>query len=151
MMCLYGVFSLSNVITFSSSGSNFSYKNTFINAWDTKKQLLFIVPNVNENPRYIAISSIFLLCLNEMLELREPPTTNLRSKYDTWKLVENRVPGPDFTMRSFKYCAPHLYNTLPKTIRQLDNIETFKKKLKTYIFSETFDLETKTVRDCFDT
>ena len=86
-----------------------------------------------------------------MLELREQSTINLRSNYDTWKLVENRVPGPDFTIRSFKYCAPHLYNTLPKTIRQLDNIETFKKQLKTYIFSETFDFETKTIRDCFAT
>ena len=91
------------------------------------------------------------LHLNEMIELREPSTINLRSNYDTWKLVENIVPGPDFTIRSFKYCAPHLYNTLPKTIRQLDNIETFKKQLKTYIFSETFDLETKTIRHCFAT
>ena len=55
------------------------------------------------------------------------------------------------TNRSFKYCAPHLYNTLPKTIRQLDNIEIFKKKLKTYIFSETFDFETKTIRHSFAT
>ena len=37
------------------------------------------------------------------------------------------------------------------TIRQLDNIETFKKKLKTFIFSETFDLETKTIRHSFAT
>ena len=62
--------------------------------------------------------------MNEMLELREPSTIIFRSNYDTWKFVENRVPGPDFTIRSFKYFAPHLYNTLPKTIRQLDNIET---------------------------
>ena len=86
-----------------------------------------------------------------MLELREPSTINLRSIYDTWKLVENRVPSPGFTNRSFEYCAPHLYNTLPKTIRKLDNIETFKKKLKAYRISETFGFETKTIRDCFAT
>ena len=80
------------------------------------------------------------LHLNEMLELREPSNINLRSNYDTRKLVENRVPGPVFTNRSFKHRAPHLCNTLPKTIRQLDNIEAFKKQLKTYIFSETFVL-----------
>ena len=90
--------------------------------------------------------------LNEMLELREPSTINLRGIYDTWKLVENRLHVlHDFTNRSFKYCAPHLYNTLPKIIRQLDNIETSKKTLKTYIFSETFGFETKTIRDYFAT
>ena len=86
-----------------------------------------------------------------MLGLREPLTINLRSNSDTWKLVENRVPCPDFTNRSFKYCAPHSYNTLPKTIRQLDNIETFMNQLKTYIFNETFDLVTKTIRDSLST
>ena len=78
------------------------------------------------------------LYLNEMLELWVPSTINLRSNYGTWKLVENRVPGPGFTNRSLKYFAPHLYNTLPKTIRQLDNTETFKKQLKMCMFSETF-------------
>ena len=43
------------------------------------------------------------LYLNEMLELREPSIMNLRSNYNTWKFVENRVPGPGFTNRSFKY------------------------------------------------
>ena len=65
------------------------------------------------------------LYLNEMLELKESSTINLRSNHDTWKLVEHRVPGPVFTNRCFKYYAPHLYNTLPKTLRQLENIETF--------------------------
>ena len=86
-----------------------------------------------------------------MLELRELSTKNLRSNYDTRKLVENRVPGPGFINRNFKFCAALLYNTLPKTISQLDNIETFKKTLKTYIFSETFGFETKTICDYFAT
>ena len=81
-----------------------------------------------------------------MLKLREPSTINLQINYDTWNLVENRVPSP-----GFKYCTPHSYNTSPKTFRQLDNIETFKKQLKAYICSETFDSETGTVRDCFVT
>ena len=53
------------------------------------------------------------LYLYEMLELRKPSTINLQSNYDAWKLVENRVPGPDFTIISFNYGAQHLYNTLP--------------------------------------
>ena len=74
---------------------------------------------------------------------------NLRSNHDPWKLVEHRVPGPGFTNKCFKYCEPHLYNTLPKNIRQLRNIETFLKKLKANIFSDTFNLESKTIRGCF--
>ena len=79
-----------------------------------------------------------------------PPCDWIKSYLQNWEQLYE-PPGPDFTIRSFKYCAPQLYNTLPKTIRQLNNIETFKKELKTYIFSETFDLETKTIRDCFST
>ena len=41
-----------------------------------------------------------------------------------------QIPGPGFTIRCFKYCAPYLYNTLSKTIRQLENIETFKKVIQ---------------------
>ena len=86
-----------------------------------------------------------------MLELKESSTISLQSNHDTWNLEEHRAPGPGLTNRCFKYCAPHLYNTLPKTIRQLDDIKTFKKRLKTYIFSETFDIESNTIRDCFVT
>ena len=82
-----------------------------------------------------------------MLELKESSTISLRSNHDTCKLEEHRVPGPGFTNRSFKYCTPHLYNTLPRTICQLKNIKTFKTKLKTYIFSETFDIESNTIPD----
>ena len=64
------------------------------------------------------------LYLNEMLEFKESPTINLQSNHDTWKLVDYRVPGPVFTNRCFKYYAPHSYNTLPKTLGQLENIET---------------------------
>ena len=55
---------------------------------------------------------------------------NLRSNDDTWKLVEHRVPRSGFTNRFSKYCAPRLYKTLPKTIRQLENNDTFQEKTK---------------------
>ena len=86
-----------------------------------------------------------------MLELKESSTINFRSIHDTWKLEELRVPGPGFTIRCFEYCAPHLYNSLPKFIRQLEIIETLHKSLITYVFSETFDFESNTFCDCFVT
>ena len=87
--------------------------------------------------------------LNETLELKVSSTFNLRSNLDILKFIEHRVPGPVFTNRCFIYYAPHLYNTLPKTLRQIENLETFKKTLKTYIFSETSHFESKTISDCF--
>ena len=67
---------------------------------------------------------------NEMLELEQSSTINLQSNHGTWKLEEHRVPGLGFTKRCFKNCAPLLYNTLPNTIRQLENIETLRKNWK---------------------
>ena len=60
---------------------------------------------------------------------------NLRSNPGTWELIENKVPGLEFTNECFKCCAPHLYNTLSKTIHYSENFETFKKILKTYKYS----------------
>ena len=81
----------------------------------------------------------------EMLELKESSTINLRSNHDTWKLVEHRVPGPVFgiifTNRYFKYYAPHLYNTPPKTLRQLENIEILRKDCK-----HTFSVKLSTLK-----
>ena len=83
--------------------------------------------------------------------MKELLAIQLLSNHDTWKLEGHRVTGPGFTNRCFKYCAPHLYNSLPKTIRHLQNIEIFKMKLKTYISSETFDIERNTICVCFVT
>ena len=91
------------------------------------------------------------LYLNEMLELKESSTTNLWSNQDTQKLVEHKVPGPGFTNRSSKYCTRYSYNTLPKAIRQLENIGTSKKRLKTDNFCGNFEFESNTIRDGFVT
>ena len=40
--------------------------------------------------------------------------------------------------RSFSYVAPVEWNTLDVEIRSLTNVETFKKKVKTYLFNIAF-------------
>jgi hypothetical protein len=42
--------------------------------------------------------------------------------------------------RSFSVAAPYLWNSLPSTIRDIADIETFKKELKTYLFKMTYNL-----------
>ena len=61
----------------------------------------------------------------------------LRSNYDTWELVERRVISSGSNNKCSKYCAPHLYNTSLKTLRDLKDIESSKQILKTNVFSET--------------
>ena len=51
--------------------------------------------------------------------------------------------------RCFAHCAPRLYNTLPASLQAIDSYECFRRQLKTFIFSETFDLENETVNDPF--
>ena len=52
----------------------------------------------------------------------------------------------EFGFRAFKNCAPRLYNKLPESVKNSDNIMIFKKKLKTYLFAECYDLEDMTIR-----
>ena len=42
--------------------------------------------------------------------------------------------------RSFSYAAPVEWNKLDVEIRSLSNLETFKKKVKTYLFNIAFTL-----------
>ena len=41
-----------------------------------------------------------------------------------------------FGVREFANAAPKLWNSLPITLREHNSKETFKKNLKTYLFSE---------------
>ena len=74
---------------------------------------------------------------------------NWRSFHDIRKAVVHRVPGSGFTNRCLKYSAPCWHKILPNTICPLENLDISRKILRTYIFSETFVAETKTIRDCF--
>ena len=49
--------------------------------------------------------------------------------------------------RSFQYSAPRLYNKLPVVIKDSENINQFKKRLKTYLFGESYDMNQKTINE----
>ena len=55
--------------------------------------------------------------------------------------------GHSSAWRALKYSAPTLLNKIPKEIRDIENIETFKKKLKTYLFKEGFDYKLDSILD----
>ena len=61
------------------------------------------------------------------------PTRNLRSE-DQHLLVSPRWRLERFGKRSFAKAAPTLWNPLPMVIKLAPSVETFKSRLKTYLF-----------------
>jgi hypothetical protein len=80
-----------------------------------------------------------------LLELLEPYSSGsgmrLRMADDGVHLNEPRaINERSFNDRSFSYSAPRLYNRLPLYIREINCDESFKKKLKTFLFERAYDL-----------
>ena len=49
--------------------------------------------------------------------------------------------------RAFVVCAPRLYNALPANVKMAETVEVFKKRLKTHLFTEAYDLENEKIRE----
>ena len=62
------------------------------------------------------------------------PSRHLRSSSDATKLVVPRVTLKSFGERQFSYCAPKLWNSLPRNMRESKKLDTFKQALKTHLF-----------------
>ena len=73
---------------------------------------------------------------------------SVRHLHDPHRLNEPRM-NEEIGTRSFKYRAPRLFNSLPRSVKDSGNLKVFKKKLKTYLFSECYNLNTKTVADTY--
>ena len=76
--------------------------------------------------------------LRQMLNDYQPGTAvSLRSTDDQFVLMEPRC-NLQLGFRAFKTSAPRLFNRLPREIKESDNVYTFKKKLKTYLFNDCY-------------
>ena len=53
----------------------------------------------------------------------------------------------NFGKRSFSYSGPSIYNSLPRNLRNIEDLRTFKKKLKTHLFTSAYDLTTLTINE----
>ena len=52
-------------------------------------------------------------------------------------------------MERFEYDS--LFNSLPRSVKDSGNLNVFKKRLKTFLFSECYDLQTKEITDRYHT
>ena len=67
------------------------------------------------------------------------PIRSLRSESRNL-LIEKSSKSKTYGDRAFSVAAPRLWNSMPMDLRDISSIETFKKKLKTYLFKEAYDL-----------
>ena len=74
--------------------------------------------------------------LSGLITPYNPPCT-LHSQ-DSGLLVIPRVKKKSAGNRAFSYRSPFLWNGLPKEVREANSLNTFKTKLKTYLFSRTY-------------
>ena len=69
------------------------------------------------------------------------PSRNLRSSSDTRVLIKPSVRTKSFGERSFSFCAPTVWNSLPYHIRHIDSLQAFKRALKTHLFCRYYPSE----------
>ena len=78
--------------------------------------------------------------LQELLHKHQPGIDGLRSSNDPGiAFTVQRIKWKTFADRSFSVAGPRLWNSLPHNIRSIDNLDSFKTKLKTHLFRETFN------------
>ena len=86
---------------------------------------------------YLCLNSLAPAYLSELIP-EYKPTKSLRSE-DQFRIC---LPSVDNTNkirlggRSFQNSAPQLWNSLPLSLKKADNIAVFRRKLKTYLFSQ---------------
>ena len=64
------------------------------------------------------------------------PSRPLRSQ--TKNLLEKPVPSLSFGKRAFTFSGPEIWNSLPDSVKSSDSLCTFKSRLKTHLFVESF-------------
>ena len=93
---------------------------------------------------------IYKICCLVKTTLLTGRPTYLRSQLVR---TRNRLYVPriksDYGKRTFRYYAPSVYNKLPNHLRTTDSVASFKKNLKTHLFSLAYDMETLTINADF--
>ena len=77
--------------------------------------------------------------LRELLHFREQ-TRTLRVNLND-RLQEPIFSQSNYSNRCFSYCAPRFCNALPDSVRASPSIHVFKKRLKTHLFTQAYDLD----------
>jgi hypothetical protein len=85
-----------------------------------------------------ALNTLAPSYITEMLTYKEESSRSLRSN-NRKLLVRPRSNTVRYGDRNFRNVAPMLWNNLPLEMRNCDNVNDFKKQLKTHLFHDAFD------------
>ena len=78
--------------------------------------------------------------LQDLLHKHQPGRDGLRSGNEPGiALTVPRTKCKTFADRSFSVAGPRLQNSLPHNIRTIDNLDSFKAKLKIHLFNKAFN------------
>ncbi len=83
---------------------------------------------------------------NTLKEFHTDTAMELSHDTDLHRLHEPRS-NSNMGLRAFEGCAPRIYNKLPSNIKDCAKMDVFKKKLKTYLFQEAYDLNSMEIKD----
>ena len=75
--------------------------------------------------------------IQDLICIKVKSTYNLRSNTDTILMIPRKT-LKTLGDRAFCVAAPTLWNKLPRNVREINNLETFKASLKSYIFKDAF-------------
>ena len=79
-------------------------------------------------------------CLNMMAPHPLIDLLKVKDSYTNKLEVNNFFPSSEIGKRAFCYSAPRLWNCLPTSLRVLDNTDSFKAKLKHFLFTDYRDM-----------
>lgn len=85
------------------------------------------------------VNNIAPTYLQSMIKIKDQPTKTLRNYQDFFLVQHPPLSNLRRTDRSFSYCGPAIWNSLPYSLRTAPNADIFKKQLKTYLFHEAFN------------
>ena len=85
------------------------------------------------------INNIAPSYLKKLLNIKGQICKSLRNDDDYFLLDVPSVPNYKQTERAFSFAAPNAWNKLPYYLRTCSDIDQFKKDLKTYYFTKTFN------------
>jgi hypothetical protein len=88
---------------------------------------------------YKCLNNIAPKYLSDCITAKSQPTRILRTDEDYFLLDVPPIPNLKRTERSFKYCAPQVWNQLPYELRSCSEVNVFKRKLKTHLFKKAFE------------
>ena len=75
--------------------------------------------------------------------LFEFPSSNAIKDTFTMTLAIAYFPLSNIGRRAFVFYAPRKWNSLPESLRKLNSLDSFKRDLKTYLFSDFADFVRK--------